>query len=151
MSIFYELWSEYYNRFFFCLSGSNLKFIVPGEVFPTRYRSTAHGISAACGKLGAVIAQVVFSPLKDNGGVTNGWVNHLMQIFALFMLIGFCLSWLIPETNGRTLEDLSGENDEDELRRQAETNRREREEEEGRRAARRARVEAMGSPLAETI
>jgi len=73
-----------------------------------------------------------------------------MQIFALFMLLGFCLSWLIPETNGRTLEDLSGENDEDELRRQAETNRHEREEEEGRRAARRARVEAMGSPLAKT-
>jgi hypothetical protein len=35
-------------------------FIVPGELFPTRYRSTAHGISAASGKVGAIIAQVVF-------------------------------------------------------------------------------------------
>lgn len=33
-------------------------FVVPGEVFPTRYRSTAHGISAASGKFGAIIAQV---------------------------------------------------------------------------------------------
>lgn len=88
-------------------------------MFPTRYRSTAHGISAASGKLGAIIAQVVFSPLKDKGGVPNGWVDHLMQIFALFMLMGFFLSWLIPETKGKTLEELSGENDEDGVHRQA--------------------------------
>jgi len=62
-----------------------------------------------------VIAQVVFSPLKDKGGVPNGWVNHLMQIFALFMLMGFFLSWLIPETKGKTLEELSGEDREDGL------------------------------------
>ena len=49
-------------------------------------------------------------------------MNHLMQIFALFMLLGFFLSWLIPETKGKTLEELCGENDEDELRRQAEAN-----------------------------
>jgi hypothetical protein len=61
------------------------------------------------------------------------------------MLIGFCLSWLIPETKGKTLEELSGENDEDELRRQAEANRPEKEEEETRRAERRARIEATGS------
>ncbi|KAG8975756.1 Inorganic phosphate transporter pho84, partial [Tulasnella sp. 427] len=32
-------------------------FVLPGELFPTRYRSTSHGISAASGKLGAVLAQ----------------------------------------------------------------------------------------------
>ena len=31
-------------------------FIIPGEVFPTKYRSTCHGISAAAGKLGAIIS-----------------------------------------------------------------------------------------------
>jgi len=40
-------------------------------------------------------------------------MNHLMQIFALFMLAGFFLSWLIPETKGKTLEELSGEARED--------------------------------------
>jgi len=34
-------------------------FIVPGENFPTRYRSTAHGISAAC-ELGAIVSQIIF-------------------------------------------------------------------------------------------
>ena len=82
--------------------------------------------------------------------MTNGWVNHLMQIFAFFMLLGFCLSWLIPETNGKTLEELSGENDEDELRRQAEVNRREWQEEEARKAERRARIAAMDQPLSES-
>jgi hypothetical protein len=65
----------------------------------------------------------VFSPLKDKGGVTNGWVNHLMQIFALFMLIGFFLSWLIPETKGKTLEELSGEDEENGVHREADVHR----------------------------
>lgn len=43
-------------------------FIIPGEVFPTRYRSTCHGISAASGKLGAIVAQVGFSRLANIGG-----------------------------------------------------------------------------------
>ena len=76
--------------------------------------------------------------------MTNGWVNHLMEIFALFMLIGFFLSWLIPETMGKTLEELSGENDEDQMRIQAEINRREREEEETRRAQRRSQIDTIG-------
>ena len=61
------------------------------------------------------------------------------------MFIGFCLSWLIPETKGKTLEELCGENSEDELRRQYEANRREREEEEARRAERRSKIEAAGT------
>lgn len=59
-------------------------FIVPGEVFPTRYRSTAYGISAACGKIGSIISQAIFGPLKDKGG-KDKWVNSVMQIYALFM------------------------------------------------------------------
>ena len=53
--------------FLYCLAnffqnfGPNVTtFVIPGEVFPTRYRSTAHGLSAACGKLGAIVAQVIF-------------------------------------------------------------------------------------------
>ena len=33
----------------------------------------------------------------------------MMQIFALFMLCGTLVSFLVPETKGRTLEELSGE------------------------------------------
>lgn len=62
---------------FFQNFGPNVTtFVIPGEVFPTRYRSTAHGISAASGKLGAVIAQVGFARLKNIGG-TNKFLNHM--------------------------------------------------------------------------
>ncbi|ODQ74147.1 hypothetical protein LIPSTDRAFT_62193 [Lipomyces starkeyi NRRL Y-11557] len=82
-------------------------FIVPGECFPTRYRSTAHGISAASGKIGAIIAQTAIAPLRTRGcpGGTC-WLNHVMEIFALFMLLGFFVSFLIPETKRETLEDI---------------------------------------------
>lgn len=43
-------------------------FVIPAECFPTRYRSTSHGISAASGKLGAIVAQMGFAGLKDIGG-----------------------------------------------------------------------------------
>jgi hypothetical protein len=46
---------------FFQNFGPNVTtFIIPGEVFPTRYRATGHGFSAACGKLGAIVAQSIF-------------------------------------------------------------------------------------------
>jgi PHS family inorganic phosphate transporter-like MFS transporter len=46
---------------FFTNFGANVTtFIIPGEIFPTRYRSTAHGIAAASGKLGAIVAQIIF-------------------------------------------------------------------------------------------
>ncbi|KAI8639762.1 phosphate:H+ symporter [Parasitella parasitica] len=96
------------TQLFFNFGPNTTTFIVPGECFPTRYRSTAHGISAASGKIGAIVAQVGFGLLKDIGG-PNKWINHLLQIFALFMLSGLASSFLIPETKGKSLEELSGE------------------------------------------
>ncbi|CUA68526.1 Repressible high-affinity phosphate permease [Neurospora crassa OR74A] [Rhizoctonia solani] len=96
------------TNFFQNFGPNTTTFIVPGEAFPTRYRSTAHGISAASGKLGAIIAQVGFARLRDIGG-KNAFINHILEIFALFMLTGLFSSFLIPETKGRSLEELSNE------------------------------------------
>ncbi|KAG8685332.1 Inorganic phosphate transporter pho84 [Ceratobasidium sp. 394] len=98
-------------NFFQNFGPNTTTFIVPGEAFPTRYRSTAHGISAASGKLGAIIAQVGFARLKDIGGAPNSgaFLKHILEIFALFMLTGLFATFLIEETKGRTLEDLSNE------------------------------------------
>ena len=120
--------------FLYCLANffqnfgpNTTTFIVPGEVFPTRYRSTAHGISAASGKFGAVLAQVAFQWLKDIGGPEK-FLDHMyvtaesveteelivmhdvsLQIFSFFMLTGVFSTLLIPETNQKTLETLSNE------------------------------------------
>lgn len=100
-------------QFFFNFGPNATTFIVPGECFPTRYRSTSHGLSAASGKVGAIIAQVVFGPLRTKGHATpdnqSPWLNHVMQIFALFMLCGIFTTLLIPETKRKTLEELAGE------------------------------------------
>jgi len=84
-------------------------FIIPGETFPTRYRSTAHGISAASGKLGAIVAQVGFARLVNIGG-TNKFVKHILELFAFFMFTGIFSTLLLPETKQKTLEELSNEN-----------------------------------------
>jgi PHS family inorganic phosphate transporter-like MFS transporter len=103
--------------FLYCLANffqnfgpNSTTFIIPGEIFPTRYRSTSHGISAASGKLGAIVAQVGFAQLRNIGG-TNHWINHILEIFAFFMLTGVFSTLLLPETKGKTLEELNGEED----------------------------------------
>lgn len=45
---------------FFNFGPNTTTFIIPAEFFPTRYRSTAHGIATASGKLGAIVAQIVY-------------------------------------------------------------------------------------------
>jgi len=99
-------------QFFFNFGPNATTFIVPGECFPTRYRSTSHGISAASGKVGAIIAQVLIGPLRIRGQTktdASPWLKHVMQIFAVFMFAGIFTSLLIPETKRKTLEELCGE------------------------------------------
>lgn len=100
-------------QFFFNFGPNTTTFIVPGECFPTRYRSSAHGISAASGKIGAIIAQVLIGPLRTKGAAPGSgdspWLNHVMQIYAAFMFFGIFTSFLIPETKRKTLEQLAGE------------------------------------------
>jgi PHS family inorganic phosphate transporter-like MFS transporter len=85
-------------NFFQNFGPNTTTFIIPGEVFPTRYRSTAHGICAASGKLGAIIAQ---------------FLPHILEIFALFMLTGVFSTLLLPETMNKSLEDLAQDDDDD--------------------------------------
>lgn len=105
-----------FGQFLFNAGPNTTTFIVAAECFPTRYRSTAHGISAAMGKLGAVFAQVISIPMLQSGSpegcsgnACSPKLNRLLQLFALFMFLGTLVSILIPETKGLTLEELSGE------------------------------------------
>lgn len=104
------------GQFLFNAGPNTTTFVVPGECFPTRYRSTGHGLSAAMGKIGAIVAQGISIPILKDGQVPgctgNGCspsLDRLLKLFALFMLLGTFVSLLIPETKGVTLEELSGE------------------------------------------
>ncbi|CAG8105070.1 unnamed protein product [Penicillium nalgiovense] len=102
------------TQFCFNFGPNATTFIVPGECFPTRYRATAHGISVAVGKLGAIMAQCVFVPLVYRGAKAPGdapWLDHVMQIFSGFMFCGFAATFFIHETRRQSLEVLCGEVD----------------------------------------
>ena len=104
-------------QFFFNFGPNATTFIVPGECFPTRYRSTSHGISAAMGKIGSIIGQGAIAPLRTRGGTAanpNPWMDHVLEIYALFMLLGIGSTALIKETKRKTLEELAGDDEEDE-------------------------------------
>jgi hypothetical protein len=56
----------YFLSSFFGQFGPNATtWLLPGEVFPTDIRATCHGISAATGKVGALIAGIWFAYLSN--------------------------------------------------------------------------------------
>ncbi|PRP84986.1 hypothetical protein PROFUN_07274 [Planoprotostelium fungivorum] len=114
LAIFYDLLKAHAPKVFvaiyavalFCFNcGPNTTtFIIPGEVFPTRFRSTCHGISAASGKAGAIIGTFLFPQIT--AAVPYGF-RLLLGIFSVVMLMGLGVTFLIPESMGRSLEDVS--------------------------------------------
>ncbi|KAI9460365.1 major facilitator superfamily domain-containing protein [Russula earlei] len=91
---------------FFTNFGPNVTtFVIPGEIFPTRYRSTAHGFAAACGKLGAIVSQIIFFKVNNS----DGTLKTILGIFAGVTLTGIVSTWLLEETKDKSLEQLSGE------------------------------------------
>lgn len=92
-------------QLFFNFGPNVTTFVIPGELFPTRFRSTAHGMSAAAGKSGAIMATYAFTPLKDIGGV-NAFMPQVLGIFAVFMFVGLCATALVPEPKGMSLDQM---------------------------------------------
>lgn len=130
LAIPYHHWTQPENRigfvvmyaltFFFANFGPNATtFVVPAEIFPARLRSTCHGISAATGRVGAILGAFGFLYLAQNQDKTKtdaGYPPGIGVRNALIMLgcvnfLGFCFTFLVPESNGKSLEELSGENE----------------------------------------
>ncbi|XP_050239375.1 probable inorganic phosphate transporter 1-7 [Quercus robur] len=132
IAIPYKHWTLSKNRigfvvlyaftFFFANFGPNTTtFIVPAEIFPARLRSTCHGISAATGKIGAIAGSLGFSydsedPVrtKDDKGYPPGiGIKKTLLILAGVNLAGVLFTLLVPESKGKSLEELTGENEEE--------------------------------------
>lgn len=89
---------------FFANFGPNsTTFIVPAELFPARFRSTCHGISAAAGKAGAIIGAFVVQSYTSDAGKTR----RAIMALSVVNMAGFFCTFLVPETKGRSLEDIS--------------------------------------------
>ncbi|XP_073525738.1 uncharacterized protein [Phyllobates terribilis] len=108
----------YSLTFFFANFGPNATtFVVPAEVFPARLRSTCHGISAATGKAGAIIGAFGFlylsqdkDPKKRDVGYPAGiGKKNSLIVLGVINFVGMMFTFLVPEPNGLSLEEASGE------------------------------------------
>lgn len=109
----------YALTFFFANWGPNATtFVVPAEVFPSRWRSTGHGFCAAMGKAGAIVGAFGFlyaskdphnpsdRALYGNKGIG---LQKTLGILAAINFVGMLFTFLVPETKGQSLEQLAGE------------------------------------------
>jgi hypothetical protein len=74
-------------------------------------RTTGHGIAAGVGKFGAFIGVFLVPQLQRHIGLRG-----MLLVAACASVLGFSLSLVLPEPARRTLEDVSGEDDEARLR-----------------------------------
>ncbi|KAF7713253.1 Uncharacterized protein PECH_003131 [Penicillium ucsense] len=75
-------------------------YMIPAEIFPTRYRATCHGISAGAGKLGSVLVQVFSSYYRFGGADSTSTRRHgiILFVFSACMIIGAAVThfWIPP-------------------------------------------------------
>ncbi|ELQ37879.1 hypothetical protein OOU_Y34scaffold00567g26 [Pyricularia oryzae Y34] len=91
-------------HFAFNFGANTLTFIIPAEIFPTAYRSTCHGISAAAGKLGSILAVVIVHVVKENFDGPNRQ-GALFMLFATFMFFGALCSWAyLPDVQRKIVD-----------------------------------------------
>jgi MFS family permease len=84
------------SSFFGQLGPNATTFLLPAEIFPTEMRTFCHGVAAASGKLGALVASITFHFLRND--------------LDMFLISGYCsflacavTFWTIPETTGLDL------------------------------------------------
>ncbi|XP_019180736.1 PREDICTED: inorganic phosphate transporter 1-4-like [Ipomoea nil] len=130
LAIPYDHWTHKENRigfvkmysltFFFANFGPNATtFVVPAEIFPARLRSTCHGMSAAAGKAGAIVGAFGFlyaaqntDPAKTDAGYPPGiGVRNSLLVLGCINFLGMVFTLLVPESKGKSLEEMSRENE----------------------------------------
>jgi len=85
--------SSFFNQF----GPNSVTFLVAAEVFPTSVRATAHGFSAAVGKLGALTAAILYSYIDT---------QTKFYVVPWFGLAGALITWVfLPDTTGLDLKE----------------------------------------------
>lgn len=93
-----EFQAMYFLSSFFNQFGPNaVTFLVAAEVYPTPIRATAHGFSAACGKLGALTAAILGNYITP---------KQSFLVVPWFGLMGMLVTLLfLPDTTGLDLKE----------------------------------------------
>lgn len=93
--VFYAL-----TLFILNLGPNTILFMLPAELFPTKYRGTCYGIAAASGKVGAIAIQLIvhFKHVTDPSLDRMPPLSIMLMCFTPLMLIGAFFAWIwIPE------------------------------------------------------
>jgi MFS family permease len=92
--------------YFFTEFGPNATtFVYPAEIFPVEARTTGHGVASAMGKLGGFIGVFLFPILLSWHGLLSAEMTAaIVSILGLGVTI-----WMLPETKGKSLEELNQE------------------------------------------
>ncbi len=85
--------SSFFNQF----GPNSVTFLVAAEVYPTPIRATAHGFSAAVGKLGALTAAVMYNYIDTQ---TKFYVVPWFGLAGMFITLIF-----LPDTTGLDLKE----------------------------------------------
>jgi hypothetical protein len=94
----HEFQTMYFLSSFFNQFGPNsVTFLVAAEVFPVPIRASAHGFSAAVGKLGALVAAILINKLTT---------QKVFYVVPWFGLAGSLLTFFfLPDTTGLDLKE----------------------------------------------
>ncbi len=92
--------------YFFTEFGPNATtFVYPAELFPVEGRTTGHGIASAAGKVGGFAGVFTFPLLMAWNGLPAAELGA-----AVASVLGLAVTvWMLPETKGKSLEELSAE------------------------------------------
>ncbi|QGR20057.1 MFS transporter [Stygiolobus azoricus] len=93
------------SYFFIDFGPNTTTFVIPAEVYPTKFRTTGHGISAASGKIGAAITTYLFPSLIATIGI-----KEILIMLAILSVIGGIITYaFVPEPKMKPLEEASRE------------------------------------------
>ncbi|KIW00742.1 uncharacterized protein PV09_07726 [Verruconis gallopava] len=93
-------------HFLFNFGANTLTFMIPAEIFPSTYRCTCHGISAASGKIGSIVVSLVLRKVGVGSDPNTNALGYVFIIFGVVMAIGafFAWAWIPDVQNGREEE-----------------------------------------------
>jgi sugar porter (SP) family MFS transporter len=87
---------------FFSFSMGPIKWVVMGEIFPTKIRGRAIAIASLAVWITDWILNLVFPLFRESMGMAG-----IFFLFSLFLIPQFFFIWkVMPETKGRTLEEI---------------------------------------------
>ena len=74
-------------------------FLIPSEIFPTPVRTQCHGIAAASGKCGALLAAVAFNHINNDADMF--WISGYASLIACVITF-----WTIPDVTTLDLHEI---------------------------------------------